>query len=125
MVPYYIGTLLEGRVSGTPLTIPTFVYEFGALFTALDVGAAFFDGMAVSVPFLSGVAVLSAVYLWLVTNGGDLAVAASGVSLALDFRLLLYVFILPSIWAAIRAPLLYLVWRRALGSSPPLPTPAP
>ena len=120
--PYYIGTLLEGKVGGTPLTIPTFVYEFGFLFTALDVAAAFFDGMAISVPFLSGIAVLSAVYLWLVTNGGSLSVAASGITLALGFQPLVYLFIVPSIWAAVRAPVSYLVWRRALRSAPP---PAP
>lgn len=126
VVPYYIGTLLAGKVGGTPLTIPTFVYEFGALFIVLDVGAAFFDGMAVSVPFLSAVALLSAYYLWLVTNGGALSLAAGGLTIGLDIRLLVYVFIIPSIWAAIRAPLAYLIWRRALGSAPPAMTaPAP
>ena len=123
VVPYYIGTLLAGTVGGTPLTIPTFVYEFGILFTALDVGAAFFDGMAISVPFLVGVALLSAVYLWLVTNGGDLSVAAGGLTIAMEFRLLVYVFIAPSIWAAARAPLSYMIWRRAIRSTPPSPAP--
>ena len=121
VIPYYLGVLLSGKVGGTPLTIPTFVYEFGALFTVLDVGAAFFDGLALCVPFLSGVAILSAVYLWLVTNGGDLSVATSGITLALDVRLLVYVFIIPSIWAAIRAPMAYLVWRRAIRDLPPVP----
>lgn len=122
VVPYYIGTLLIGRVGGSPLTIPAFVYEFGALFTILDVGAAYFDGLAACVPFLSAVAILSAAYLWLVTNGGDLSVAASGITVALDIRLLVYVFIVPSIWAAIRAPVAYLVWRRALRGVPPAPS---
>lgn len=121
VIPYYLGVLLSGKVGGTPLTIPTFVYEFGALFTVLDVGAAFFDGLALCVPFLSGVAILSAVYLWLVTNGGDLTVATSGITVALDVRLLVYVFIIPSIWAAIRAPMAYLVWRRAIRDLPPVP----
>ena len=126
VVPYYIGTLLAGKVGGTPLTVPTFVYEFGALFIILDVGAAFFDGMAASVPFLSGVALLSAYYLWLVTNGGALSLAASGLTIAFDIRLLVYVFIIPSIWAAIRAPLAYLIWRRAPAPQPVVvPAPAP
>ncbi len=127
VIPYYIGTLLAGRVGGTPLTIPTFIYEFGALFIILDVGAAYFDGLAACVPFLSGVAILSAVYLWLVTNGGDLSVAESGITVALDIRLLVYVFIIPSIWAAIRAPLSYLIWRRALRgvTAQQAPSPAP
>ncbi len=125
VIPYYIGTLLAGRVGGTPLTIPTFVYEFGIVFTALDVGAAYFDGLVWCVPFLSGVAILSAVYLWLVTNGGDLSITEMNISIALEFRLLLYVFIVPSIWAAVRAPLSYLVWRRALSSQPAVPPPPP
>ena len=126
VVQYYIKTHLVGKVGGSPLTIPTFVYEFGALFTILDVGAAYFDGLAACVPVLSAVAVLSAVYLWLVTNGGDLSVATSGITVALDIRLLVYLFIVPSIWAAIRAPIAYLVWRRVLRELRPVPAaPAP
>lgn len=125
VIPYYLGTLLAGKVPETPLATPTFVYEFGALFVILDVGAAFFQGKAVAVPFLSGAAVLSAVYLWLVTNGGVLSFAASGISFGLGFTLLLYVLILPSIWAAVRAPVSYLIWRRAALSQPQAqPSPA-
>ena len=121
VIPYYIGTLLVGKVGGSPLTIPTFVYEFGALFTVLDVGAAYFDGLAACVPFLSAVAILSAVYLWLVTNGGDLSVAASGITVALDIRLLVYVFIVTSVCAAVRPHIAYLVLRRALREAPTAP----
>jgi len=123
VIPYYIGTLLAGRVAGSYLTIPSFIYEFGVLFIILDVGAAFFDGMAISVPFLSGVALLSAVYLWFITNGGNLSIAAGSITVALGFRILVYLFVVPSIWAAIRAPLAYLIWRRALRSMPPPPAP--
>lgn len=121
VIPYYLGTLLAGKVGGTPLTVPTFVYEFGFLFTVLEVGAAFFDGMALCVPFLSAVALLSAVYLWLVTNGGYLSINAGSIFVALDIRLLVYLFIVPSLWAAARAPLSYIVWRRALSSAAPPP----
>lgn len=127
VIPYYLGVLLAGRVSGSYLEIPSFVYEFGALFIVLEVGAAFFDGMAVSVPFLSGVAILSAVYLWYVTNGGALAVTSGSITFALWFRNLVYLFVLPSLWAAARAPLAYLIWRRELRSAtlpPPPPPPA-
>ena len=121
VVPYYIGTLLAGRVPESPLVIPSFVYEFGVLFIFLDVGAAFFQGKAIAVPFLSGAAVLSAVYLWLVTNGGVLSVSASGVQVGLGFTLMLYVLILPSVWAAVRAPISFLVWRRAVLSQRTVP----
>jgi hypothetical protein len=63
---------------------------------------------------ISAVALLTVVYIWYATNGGVLGVETSGITLALSFRLMLYVLVLPSIWAAIRAPLSYLVWRRAL-----------
>jgi hypothetical protein len=113
VIPYYVGTLLATSVPQSALTVPSFVYEFGAMFIILDVGAAFFQGKGIAVPFISGAALLSVVYIWLVTNGGDLTVNASGISLGLGFQLLLYVLVLPSIWAAIRAPLSYFVWKRA------------
>ena len=122
VVPYYLGVFLVRYVPDIPLAIPTFIYEFGILFTVLDVCAAFFQGMAVSEPFLSGVALLSAVYLWFVTNGGSLHLAAAGLSLGLGFQPLVYLFIVPSVWAAVRAPLSYLIWRRA---AEPGPGPSP
>ena len=121
IIPYYIGVLLASRVPDTPLVIPSFVYEFGVLFIILDVGAAFFTGMVWGVPFISGAALLSAVYLWLVTNGGNLTFNASGTSIALEFQLILYLFIIPPIWGAVKAPLTYLVWRRSLASQPAPP----
>ena len=114
VIPYYVGVFLSGRVPESALTIPTFVYEFGVIFIILEVGAAYFQGKAVAVPMISAVALLTVVYIWYATNGGVLGVEASGITIALSFRLLLYVIVLPSIWAAIRAPLTYLVWRRAI-----------
>ncbi|MDG6990694.1 MAG: hypothetical protein JRM99_04650 [Nitrososphaerota archaeon] len=125
VIPYYLGIFLVKYVPDLPLGIPAFVYEFGILFTILDVGAAFFQGMAISVPFLSGAAILSAVYLWFVTNGGYLHVTASGLDIELGFRLLVYLFVVPSLWAAIRAPLSYLIWRRAGPAPPQAPAPTP
>jgi len=126
VIPYYLGAFLAGRVPESALTIPTFVYEFGILFIILEVGAAFYQGKAVAVPMISAVALLTVVYIWYATNGGVLGVETSGITLALSFRLMLYVLVLPSIWAAIRAPLSYLVWRRALkteiSTGPPAPT---
>ncbi|MDG6985128.1 MAG: hypothetical protein JRM73_00070 [Nitrososphaerota archaeon] len=113
VIPYYLGAFLVKFVPDIPLGVPSFVYEFGMLFIVLDVGAALFQGMAVSLPFVCGAALLSAVYLWFVTNGGSLQVTTSGITVGLDFRLLLYIFIVPSLWAALRAPMSYLIWRRA------------
>ena len=114
VIPYYVGVLLTGRVPESALTVPTFVYEFGILFIILEVGTAFFQGRAVAVPMISAVALLTVVYIWYATNGGVLGVETSGITVALSFRLMLYVLVLPSIWAAIRAPLSYMVWKRAM-----------
>jgi hypothetical protein len=114
VIPYYLGVFLAGKVPDTPLVVPAFVYEFGALFIILEVSAAFFQGKAIAVPFISSAALLSAVYLWLITNGGALSLSAYGITLALGFQLLVYVLILPSVWAAVRAPLSYIIWRRAI-----------
>jgi len=119
VIPYYVGVFLSGRVPESALTVPTFVYEFGILFIVLEVGAAFFRGRAVAVPMISAVALLTVIYIWYATNGGVLGVETSGITLALNFRLMLYVLVLPSIWAAIRAPLSYLVWRRAMKAGVP------
>lgn len=125
VIPYYVGVFLSGRVPESALTVPSFVYEFGILFIILEVGAAFFKGKAVAVPMISGVALLTVVYIWYATNGGILGVETSGITIALDFRLLLYVLVLPSIWAAIRAPLTYMVWRGAARKEASLSSPAP
>ena len=128
VIPYYLSSLLVGRVGESALTGLTFVYEFGILFIILEVGAAFFQGKAISVPFISGAALLSIAYLWLATNGGNLTVDAAGLSVSLDFQLIVYVLILPSVWAAVSAPLSYMIWRKAWFSRPPelqsAPTPA-
>jgi len=124
IIPYYLGVFLSGKVPESALTIPSFVYEFGVVFIALEVGAAFFQGKAVAVPMISGVALLTVVYIWFATNGGALGVETSGITIALSFRLLLYVLVLPSIWAAIRAPLTYLVWRRAMKTGLPPSSPS-
>jgi hypothetical protein len=63
---------------------------------------------------ISGVALLTVVYIWYATNGGILGVETAGITIALSFRILLYVLVLPSVWAAIRAPLAYMVWRNAM-----------
>ena len=125
VIPYYVGVFLTGRVPESALTIPTFVYVFGIIFIILEVGAAFFQGKIIAVPMISAVALLTVVYIWYATNGGILGVQTSGITLALTFRIMLYVLVLPSIWAAIRAPLSYLVWRRALKAGVSTPTTAP
>jgi hypothetical protein len=116
LIPYYAGVLLSSYAPSSPLTVPTFIYEFGLLITVMEVGAALTEGMAVSVPFVSAVSLTSAVYLWLALEGGTLAVSTGSIALVLGFQPLLYVLIVPSLWGAAKAPLSYMVRRRAAGS---------
>jgi hypothetical protein len=124
VVPYYAGVFLAKFIPSSPITIPAFVYEFGIILTILDVAAALTEGMAISVPFISGAALVSAVYLWMITNGGNMAVSAQGINLVLGFQLLVYLLIVPSLWAAVRAPLSYIVHRRNMQTEVPT-NPAP
>ncbi|HEV2226880.1 MAG TPA: hypothetical protein VGR56_08795 [Nitrososphaerales archaeon] len=124
VVPYYAGMYLAKLVPSSPITIPTFVYEFGIVLTILEVAAALTQGMALSVPFISAAALVSALYLWMITNGGNLAVSAQGTSIVLGFQLLVYLLIVPSLWAAVRAPLSYIVHRRNMQAEVPA-NPAP
>jgi len=124
VVPYYVGMFLSKYIPSSPITIPVFVYEFGIVLTGLEVAAALTQGMAISVPFISGAALVSALYLWMITNGGNLAVSAQGTTLVLGFQLLVYLLIVPSLWAAVKAPLSYIVHRRNLQTEVPA-NPAP
>jgi hypothetical protein len=124
VVPYYAGVLLAKYVPSSPITIPIFVYEFGIILTILDVAAALTEGMGISVPFISGAALVSALYLWIITNGGNMSVNAQGISLVLGFQLLVYLLIVPSLWAAVRAPLSYIIHRRNMSPEVPV-NPAP
>ena len=125
VVPYYVGMYLAKLVPSSPITIPIFVYEFGIVLTVLEVAAALTQGMAISVPFISTAALVSALYLWLITHGGNLAVSAQGTNIVLGFQLLVYLLIVPSLWAAIRAPLSYIVHRRNVQADiPSNPAPA-
>jgi hypothetical protein len=123
-VPYYVGGLLASAAPGSPLTVPTFVYEFGIAITVLEAAAILAEGRAVSVPFLSTVSLLMAYYLWLATEGGNIAVAAGGTNIVLGFQSLVYVLMLPSIWGAIKAPLEFLVRRRSAQRLTSGPSPA-
>ena len=112
-MPYYAGALLQNAVSSIAIVIPLFVYEFGLVITALHVGVALTEGRALSVPFVMASNLVAALFLWVVTNGGELRFGAGGATVSLEFWLLLYLLILPSLWAAARSPLEFIVRRRA------------
>ncbi len=125
VVPYYVGALISKQVPTSALAVPTFIYEFGAIITALQVIVALTEGMTVSVPFVSASYLVTAYYLWAATNGGNLSLSANGTSIASGFALLVDILIVLSIWGAIRAPIGFMIKRGAAeGQGPPLPSSA-
>lgn len=89
--------------------MPAFIYAFGAVITGLQVLGALTEGMAVSVPFVSGSYVVSAYYIWVATSGGNLPLSAAGLAVVLSFRPIVFLLMLPSLFGALRAPLTFLL----------------
>ncbi len=109
IMPSYVFGFVSGSLPSTPLPISlTFIYTFGAIVTALQVLGALTEGMAASVPLVTGSHITLAYYIYAAVNGGTLALTAAGMGLSLDFRPLLYLMMLPSLFSAVRTPLAYL-----------------
>ena len=110
IIPSFIYREVVGSLSSSAVPISLgLIYAFGATITTLQVLGALTEGLAVSVTFVSGSYIASAIYIWLAVDGGFLAVSQSGVNLVLSFRPLLFLLVLPSLFGAIRAPLNYLL----------------
>lgn len=111
-----IPSIIFGLISGLLLSSPfpqetiswTFIYAFGAIITGLHVLGALTEGMGASIPFVTGSHIASAYYIYAAVGGGMLALSSAGMGLSLDFRPLLYLMMLPSLFSAIRTPLAYL-----------------
>ena len=109
IIPVFIFSLIsESLPSGSLATTPTFIYTFGAIITGLQVLGALTEGTGASIPFVTGSHIASAYYIYAAVNGGTLALSTAGMGLSLDFRPLLYLMMLPSLFSAVRAPLAYL-----------------
>jgi hypothetical protein len=109
IMPLLIFGLISKSLPSSPLTITsTFIYAFGATITGLQVLGALTEGMGVSIPLVTGSYIASAYYIYAAVDGGTLALSTSGTGLLLDFRPLLYLMMLPSLFSAIRTPLAYL-----------------
>lgn len=105
----YISSVLSQSLPSFALTNPTFIYTFGATITGLQALGTLTEGMAISVPFISGSYVASAFYIWEAVGGGTLSLTVSGISLALSFRLLIFLAMLPPLFNAARVPLVFLL----------------
>lgn len=116
LVPYFLSlrlAALEGSLpsiaAGNPLFNPQFVLFFGAIITGLQVLGAITEGMAVSVPFLSGSHLARAYYIYSAAGGGLIALAFSGYNLTLAFQPILLLAMLPSLFSALRVPITFLM----------------
>jgi hypothetical protein len=115
LIPYALSAYLSS-LPGIPLTTGL-IYVFGAVITGLQVLGALTEGMAISVPFVSGSYIASAYYIWTATDGGRLTVHLSTLSVELGFSLLVYLLILPSLFSALKAPIAYLLEQSEAGSA--------
>jgi len=92
-----------------------FIYTFGAIITGLEVMGALTNGMAVSVPLISGGYIASAYFTYALVNGGTFALDAAGLKFALSFQLLLFLLMLPSLFNAVKGPISFLLERTEAG----------
>lgn len=117
VIPLFIfGLVSQSLPPGSLTTItPTLIYAFGAIITGLQVLGALTEGMGASIPFVTGSHIASAYYIYAAVNGGTLALSAGGMGLSLDFRPLLYLMMLPSLFGALRAPLAYVAEEHEAG----------
>jgi len=109
LIPTLLGSLLSQALPSTPLTVPTFVYAFGAAITGLQTLAALTEGMAISVPFSSGGYIASAYYIWAATDGGNLQLSTMGAGFVLSFAPMVYLIMLPPLFGALRVPVAFLL----------------
>jgi hypothetical protein len=118
MLWFVLPSLLFGLISQGAPQLPItsgLIQAFGAVITALETLGALTSGTAVSVPLKSGGYLVSAYYIWRATDGGRIVVAYQGLLFGLTFVPLLYLFMLPSLFSAIRVPIAYLLEQSEAG----------
>lgn len=115
IIPSLISSLLTQGFPTLPLANLRFILTFGIIITGLQVLGAITDGMAISVPFVSGAHLASAFYIWELVAGGTLSLSAEGVSVTLSLQTLLFLLVLPSLFGAVRAPVEFLMERSEAG----------
>jgi len=109
LVPIVISSFIARSMPNIPLANPAFIYAFGATITGLQVLGALTEGTAVSVVFVSGGDLASAFYIWEALEGGALSITTAGITATVGFRTLLFLFMLPSLFGAVKAPLMFLL----------------
>jgi len=112
----YLASIDQGI--NIPLT-PTLIYTFGAVITGLQVLGALTEGMIISIPFESGGYIATAVYIYMVFDGGDLALTAAGHSFIFLIEPLVFLLVLPPLYGALRTPITYLLEYHEAGRPSP------
>jgi len=120
ILPALLFGAISGSIPSSSLIISsTFIYTCGAIITGLQVLGALTEGMAGSIPLVSGSYIAIAYYIYVAVNGGTIALTTAGIGVSLGFQPLLYLMILPPLFSAIRAPLAYLAEEhKAAGPAP-------
>ena len=109
---FVLGNLLSGLITGSiPTTSFTssLVLTYGIVITALQTLGALTEGMAISIVFNSASYIASAYFTFVAMDGGKLSVAVRGLRIQLNFPLLLFLVMLPSLVNVVRIPLTYLL----------------
>jgi len=115
VIPYFLyGGLSQlegsqGSALGYGALSLNLIYTFGAIITGLEVTGALAAGMAISVPFVSGGYLASAYYIYIALNGGTLALESAGLKFAIYFEPLLFLLMLPSLFNAVKQPIVFLL----------------
>ena len=120
MIPLLISDELKSFVPSAPVSIGIpFILSFGIPITALQVLAAFSTGTAASVPLRSGSYLAEAYYIWSAAGGGALKVSVQSISVGVAFQPLLFLLMLPSLFASVSGAVGYLLEQSEAGRAAP------
>lgn len=119
LIPTLVGAGIGEVYATTPLLISSFVYEFGAIITVLQVIGTLAEGSPVSVPFTSGGYIVAAYFVWTALSGGTLPLTYNGVNISFAFQPILFLLIMPLLFSALKEPIEFLLEQSEAG----LPSP--
>ena len=111
LIPSLLAVGLGTISPSSPLLVYPFVYEFGAIITSLQALASLTDGSPLSVPFSSASWIVAAYFVWVGASGGSLPLVYDGTSFTFSFQPILFLFMLPLLFNAVREPLEFLLER--------------
>lgn len=108
LLPAYLSGYISQAGISTPLN-DSFVIAFGATITGLQVMAALSEGSSLAAICSSGSYIAEAYYIWEASDGGRLVLTVHQSQVSLAFQPLLFLLVLPSLFSAVRTPLVYVL----------------